>query len=153
MTIASTDAYPRLLPHLLKQHLTTSTALRLVDLLERLLFPLDGYPAPTPPDPTLLEQQVMRRELEERLSMAIPSESYLFVPIVRMVRMLLTRPDSIRSTLLPSHLELKALLDPISDVGCNSHMVGMVYTACIARLVPELAVTSATPVEGDTVAE
>jgi hypothetical protein len=124
-----------------------------VDLLERLLFPLDGYPAPTPPDPTLLEQQVMRRELEERLSMAIPSESTTSSSRVRMVRMLLTRPDAIRSTLLPSHLELKALLDPISDVGCNAHMVGMVYTACIARLVPELAVTSATPVEGDTVAE
>lgn len=50
------------------------TALRLVDLLERILVPLDGYPAPTPPDPSPEETIAMRREIEERLGALIPGE-------------------------------------------------------------------------------
>ena len=64
----------RILPHLIRIYLLTpSTALRLVDILEKILFPLDGYPAPAPPDPTVEEAMVMRRELEERLGILIPS--------------------------------------------------------------------------------
>ena len=51
------------------------TSIGLIDLLERILFPLDGYPAPTPPDPTPEEVVTMRQELDERLEGFIPRES------------------------------------------------------------------------------
>jgi len=66
-----------IIPYLITTHLLTPRlALRLVDLLEKILFPLDGYPAPSPPDPTAEEARVMRREIEERLSVILPSKSW-----------------------------------------------------------------------------
>ena len=54
--------------------LTSQTSLKVIDLIERILFPLDGYPAPTPPDPTPEEVVVMREKLEERLDEMIPGK-------------------------------------------------------------------------------
>lgn len=63
----------RILPHLIETRLRTPPImLKLVDLIERILFPLDGYPAPTPPDPTSEETESMRVQLEKRLSESIP---------------------------------------------------------------------------------
>lgn len=65
----------RLVPYLLEVHvLTPGTALRLVDILERILFPLDGFPAPTPPDPSPEEAATMRRLVEEQLGTIVPSK-------------------------------------------------------------------------------
>ena len=41
---------------------------------------------------------------------------------------------------LPTHKELKALLDPISDSGCNAHLVGMICAAVVGAVIPELVV-------------
>jgi hypothetical protein len=49
-----------------------------IDLIERILFPLDGYPAPTPPDPTQEEVIIMRKKLEERIDEMIPGKSLPF---------------------------------------------------------------------------
>lgn len=64
----------RILPHLIEtQLLTPSTSIKLIDLLERILFPLDGYPAPTPPDPSSEEVKDMRIRIEKRLGGMLPS--------------------------------------------------------------------------------
>lgn len=47
----------------------------MIDLVERILFPLDGYPAPTPPDPTPDETVIMRNKLEKRIDEMIPGKS------------------------------------------------------------------------------
>jgi len=63
------------LPHYIQSRILTSqTSLKVIDLIERILFPLDGYPAPTPPDPTPEEVVVMREKLEERLDEMIPGK-------------------------------------------------------------------------------
>lgn len=46
----------------------------MIDLLER-LFPLDGYPGVSLPDPTPEEARGMRRRLDGRLAEVIPRES------------------------------------------------------------------------------
>ncbi|KAK1923675.1 hypothetical protein DB88DRAFT_511214 [Papiliotrema laurentii] len=113
--------FDRLLPYLLRVHvLTPSTCLRLLDLLENILFPLDGWPAPTPPDPSPDEAAAMRRLVEERLSNLLSRRS--------------------RNIIAPSHTELQALLDPLSDPGCNAHLVGMLYTTLFAAALPDLVV-------------
>ena len=64
------------LPHYIQTRiLTPQTSLRVIDLIERILFPLDGYPAPTPPDPTPEEVIMMRRKLERRINGMIPGKS------------------------------------------------------------------------------
>lgn len=63
----------RILPYLIESRLLTpSTSLKVIELLERILFPLDGYPAPTPPDPTPEEAEEMRKELENRIDDLTP---------------------------------------------------------------------------------
>jgi hypothetical protein len=69
-----------------------------IDLIERILFPLDGYPAPTPPDPTPEEVVIMRKKLEERIDEMIPGK---FLP--RTVRVSLTNRDHSRD-LLPRRI-------------------------------------------------
>jgi hypothetical protein len=66
----------RTLPHYIQSRILTSqTSLKLIELIERILFPLDGYPAPTPPDPTPEEVIIMRKKLEERIDEMIPGRS------------------------------------------------------------------------------
>jgi len=54
--------------------LTSQTSLKVIDLIERILFPLDGYPAPTPPDPTPEEVVIMRKSLERRIDEMVPGK-------------------------------------------------------------------------------
>jgi hypothetical protein len=66
----------RTVPHYIRSRILTSqTSLKAIDLIECILFPLDGYPAPTPPDPTPEEVIIMRRDLEERIDEMIPGKS------------------------------------------------------------------------------
>lgn len=88
-----------IVPYLIRLYLLTpTTALRLVDLLEKTMYPLDGYPAPAPPDPTVEEAIAMRREIEERLSMLLPSTSRIPTVLISAEVMRLT------SRTCPSHL-------------------------------------------------
>ncbi|ORX37630.1 PXA domain-domain-containing protein [Kockovaella imperatae] len=109
----------RVIPHLIESRLmTVKSAIRLVDLLERILFPLNGYPAPTPEDPTPEEAASMRRYLEQRISEIVPSFAIKVLP-----------PPG-------------TFLEPLSDADCNVHLIAMVYSAAIGALVPELVVGS-----------
>lgn len=98
--------------------LTPTTAFRVIDLLERILFPLDGYPLPTPPDPTPTEAKRIRQDLEARLQEVVPI--------------------TVRETFMPEIVNLQMMLDPFDDAGCNAHLVGMLLNAVIAALEPAL---------------
>ena len=72
---ARADAAGRLLPHFVETRLLTPTnALRIIDLVEHILFPLEGYPGVSPPDPTPDEASEMRQLLETRLEEVIPGQ-------------------------------------------------------------------------------
>lgn len=112
--------FDSLLPHLLLTHvLTPKTAFRVCDVVERILFPLDGYPAPTPPDPLPAEAQAIRERFEARLADLVPSLA--------------------KNLFIPTQTELKQILDPIDDSGCNAHLVGLLLNAVVAALEPALA--------------
>ncbi|KAL1412545.1 hypothetical protein Q8F55_000291 [Vanrija albida] len=109
----ASPAIDRLLPHLcVTRVLTPFTALRVADLLERVLFP-DGYPGPSPPDPTPEEAAALDRRLRNAVS------------ATRVFR--------------HGHMDTDKLVDPLADAGCNAHLVGMLYDTVVATLVPELA--------------
>jgi hypothetical protein len=65
----------RLVPHLIRSTLTPTLSLRVAELVERILFPLDGYPSPSPPDLTPAEASAARTVFEARLEAALPGES------------------------------------------------------------------------------
>ncbi|KAI9638825.1 uncharacterized protein MKK02DRAFT_21848 [Dioszegia hungarica] len=108
----------RLLPHLLQSQLTPALSLRLIEVVEKVLFPLDGYPAPTPPDLTPEEAVMVRKQFEERLKGKIPRH--------------------IRAVLLPENQDIKLLLDPLDNPGCNAHLVGMLVDTIVGALEPGL---------------
>ncbi|WWD20386.1 hypothetical protein CI109_104862 [Kwoniella shandongensis] len=111
----------RLIPHLIHTHiLTPRTSLRLIDLLEKLLFPLDGYPGPSPIDPTPAEAADLKRRAERRLGEIIP------------------RP--IRIVFCPSQKDVVNVLGPLSNPSCNAHLIGMILDSVIVTLIPDLAI-------------
>ncbi|OCF34324.1 hypothetical protein I316_03838 [Kwoniella heveanensis BCC8398] len=63
-----------LLPHLIRTYLLTpQLALKSIDTIERLLFPLEGgWPGPSPVDPTPEEAVDLRRRAERRLQEIVP---------------------------------------------------------------------------------
>lgn len=66
---------PSLLPHLIMTHLLNpQTALRLTYLIERLMFPLDGYPAPSPIEPMPAEARDLRVRMDARVGEVLPGE-------------------------------------------------------------------------------
>jgi len=54
-----------------------------IELIERILFPLDGYPASTPPDPTPEEVIMMRGKLERRIDEMIPGNCFMSMHCIR----------------------------------------------------------------------
>jgi hypothetical protein len=67
---------PSLLPYLIMTHFfNPQTALRLTYLIERLMYPLDGYPAPSPQEPTPDEVRDLRLRMNSRVGEMLPSES------------------------------------------------------------------------------
>lgn len=84
----------RTLPHFIQTILTPQTSLKVIDLLERILFPLDGYPAPTPPDPTPEEVMVMREKLDKRMDEMVPGKSALRDGMKLIERYFYTSPAS-----------------------------------------------------------
>lgn len=125
----------RLLPHLLQSQLTPALSLRLIEVVEKILFPLDGYPAPTPPDLTPEEAVMVRKQFEERLKGKIPRQSTAPTSILS-VHADLT--GHIRAILLPENQDIKLLLDPLDNPGCNAHLVGMLVDTIVGALEPGL---------------
>jgi hypothetical protein len=126
-----------LIPHLIETHLLTPrTSISLIDLLERILFPLDGYPAPTPPDPTPEEVVKMRQDLDKRLERLVPGKSaYSGRYSIAMADILSVR---LKAITFPDGL--RGVIDPISSRECNAHLIGMLLDSVIAAILPELLV-------------
>ncbi|KAH9964432.1 PXA domain-containing protein [Russula dissimulans] len=80
------------------------------------LFP-SGYPAQSPPDPTLEERVVLRSELLQRLAQVIPGAT----PAAR-------------------ERTLSALLDPFDEQACNAHLFMLIFDLALLALFPEMAV-------------
>ncbi|KAK8849754.1 hypothetical protein IAR55_005089 [Kwoniella newhampshirensis] len=111
----------RLIPHLFHVHvLTPRTSLRLIDTVEKLLFPLDGYPGPSPIDPTPDEAADLKAKAEKRLGEIIPGP--------------------VRIIFCPTPTDVVRILEPISDPSCNAHLIGMVLDCLIATMIPDLAI-------------
>ncbi|ORY34615.1 PXA domain-domain-containing protein [Naematelia encephala] len=111
--------FDRLLPHMVQSRLlTTETALKITRLLEDILFPVDGYPGPTPPDPTPEEIKETRGQLEQRIKDRLP--------------------HSLQAVFFPIPSDLSAVVDPLANTGCNAHLVGMMLEAAVGAVVPDL---------------
>lgn len=84
-------SYPnpvRLVPYLVSSALNHRTATLLVVRLQLILFP-NGYPGPSPPDPTTDEQMEMRDRLERLLEAKIP-RAFLSLPLVNLYPVLVS---------------------------------------------------------------
>ncbi|TFY58638.1 hypothetical protein EVG20_g8074, partial [Dentipellis fragilis] len=113
----------RLLPHYLYSNVFTPTRIvYMVQSGKRALFP-NGYPAPSPPDPTPEEQMLMRAALAETISRKVPG---ILAPIL-----LGPTPEDIATT-------LGAVLDPFGSKECNTHLFILVLDLLLGTLFPEL---------------
>lgn len=107
-----------IISHLLSSQLTSKLSFRLIDLAERILFPFDGYPGPTPIDPTPDEAADMRDKAEKRIGEIIPKP--------------------LRVIFCPEDKDVSRLMEWMSDAGCNAHLVGMMLVSLVATLLPDL---------------
>lgn len=109
----------KFLRHTLTQTLSGDFVLTVVRMGKRLLFP-NGYPQPTPPDPTP-EEQLRTRE-----------------------RIMGWQPGGAASRAMPYLMGLDAsatiggALDAFSDGACNMHLVVLILERVLGELFPEL---------------
>ncbi|KZT06373.1 uncharacterized protein LAESUDRAFT_812950 [Laetiporus sulphureus 93-53] len=112
----------RLLPYLLYTHVLS--ALRLTEIVRaarRALFP-EGWPGPTPPEPTPEEQVAIRTELRRRLLAAVPVPLAVFLG---------PTPEARAYT-------IDAMLDPLSSQACNAHLTLFILDLVLLTVFPEL---------------
>jgi hypothetical protein len=109
----------RLVPFLIADAITAKNGLRLIDHVERLLFP-DGWPGPPPIEPTPEEARDLDVDFRQRVHEVLPKYAQAAV------------------TALPGERPADTLIDVISDPGCTAHLVGILLTAIVGALIPEL---------------
>ncbi|WVF68405.1 hypothetical protein IAT40_003170 [Kwoniella sp. CBS 6097] len=152
----------RLLPHLIRRYLLTpQISLKLIDVVERLLFPLEGgWPGPSPVDPTPEEALELRLRAEKRLEEVVPSFiQTIFFPSHNNSRKRFQTQSASSTTLRNSTsssnsnstststsisvsvegMGVSTILDPLEDRSCNAHLVGMVLDNLVASIIPDLA--------------
>ena len=128
----------KLLPHLLSDFLSPALILTTIKTAKRTLFP-NGYPGPSPVDPSPEEQAELRaRLLSWRGKGGIGMLSCLFHKLTGhscshsgLLLPILLGPD-------PSST-MKAALDPLSNAQCNHHLVVFLLDRILIGLFPELA--------------
>ncbi|EKC98830.1 hypothetical protein A1Q2_06877 [Trichosporon asahii var. asahii CBS 8904] len=109
----------RILPILVTQTLTPALGMRILALLERIIFPCDGYPSPDefrepgPPEQALLWEQLREDVRRKAPWMGVFGEGW----------------D-------------ERLLDVVGHRGPNAHLAAMLYDAVVGTLAPELLVES-----------
>ncbi|WWC65939.1 uncharacterized protein I303_108561 [Kwoniella dejecticola CBS 10117] len=139
----------RLLPHLIFRYiLTPQTSLKVIDILEKVLFP-DGYPVPSPPDPTEVEVVDLKERTMRRLDEVIPTPMKR-VPFAEDGNVN-GKEDGVqtRRAGVGSEVELERLLDPIENTSCNAHLVAMLLNCLGATLIPDLVVPSQNDLGGE----
>ncbi|KAK4685031.1 hypothetical protein P7C73_g5129, partial [Tremellales sp. Uapishka_1] len=108
----------RIVPHLIETHfLTPETSLKLIDTVETILFP-DGYPGPSPSDPSAEETAELGVRVDRRLAESLP--------------------PFIKKSFFPRPTDVAALVDPLDDTACTAHLVAMVLDATVAAILPAM---------------
>lgn len=143
-----------ILPRLIHAHLTPRLCISLIDELETILLPLDGYPGPAVPDPLPAEVRDMKDRLERRLCELLPGWTVAVplspssglahdesVPPARPSKKRSYRPvpaaPQVQSRPIPSTSPLH-ITEPLMSPSCNAHLVGMMLEAIVGALIPEL---------------
>ncbi|KAL4068356.1 PXA domain-containing protein [Scleroderma yunnanense] len=106
---------------LYNQVLSTASVLSIVRLSKGTLFP-NGYPGPSPVDPTPEEQDRIRGQLIRRVTEMIPGP----------VSAILLGPSPVAS--------LETAIDPLSDGACNAHLAVLLFDAILLTVFPELGI-------------
>ncbi|KAF9243784.1 PXA domain-containing protein [Melanogaster broomeanus] len=115
----------KLLSHFLYTRvLSASSMLSIVRLSKRTLFP-NGYPGPPPIDPTPEEQIIIREQLIKRIAERFPT----------LASLALLGPSPITS--------LDAIVDPLSNSVCNTHLAVFLFDALLLTIFPEMGVGGA----------
>ncbi|KIM54229.1 hypothetical protein SCLCIDRAFT_99106, partial [Scleroderma citrinum Foug A] len=104
---------------LYNQILSATSVVSIVRLSKATLFP-NGYPGPSPVDPTPEEQLVIRQQLIRRVTEMIPGP----------VSAIFLGPSPIAS--------LEAVIDPLSDSACNAHLAILLFDVILLTVFPEL---------------
>ncbi|KAH9950508.1 PXA domain-containing protein [Amylocystis lapponica] len=115
----------RLLPYLLYMHVLS--AARLADIVRtsrRTLFP-DGWPGPSPVDPTPEEQAALREELGRRL---LDRVSAPLAPLLG-------------PTPAARAYTLDGVLAPLSSQACNAHLALFILDLVLLTVFPEMGVS------------
>lgn len=157
-------------PRLLAAYLTPQLSIILIDKVEAILLPANGYPGPAEPDPTPDEVADMRQRLERRLCAVVPSWVYTVpsrptgadIDIDPVTATTASAPaarkgsDSQQQSLPARHCQSAStpmtstgiavaspiqMIQPFLSPGCNAHLIGMGLEAIVGALVPELVVT------------
>ncbi|KAF8338307.1 uncharacterized protein EI90DRAFT_3118704 [Cantharellus anzutake] len=135
ITIYFKSFFNKLLLYTLKTNLLTPPRIvQLVQLSKKTLFPLEGgWPGPSPEDPSLEQQLLMKDALEDKILEMIPSSlrPYLLGP-----------PSPATRTTQRKHKEaIRDMLEPLSgSKECNAHLVMLVFEAVVLALFPEMGV-------------
>ena len=116
-----TPLLDRLLPAALAAFLSPARVLSTVRAAKRTFFP-NGYPAPSPPDPTPDEQAALRARV---VALRPPPG------VIALLAPLLLGPDPAAT--------LGAALDPLSDAQCNLRLAVFLLDRILLGLFPELA--------------
>lgn len=101
--------------------LSASSILFILRLSKHTLFP-NGYPGPSPIDPTPEEQTIIRQRLLRRLREQVPT---LVAPV-------LLGPSPERT--------LEEIINPLDDPACNMHLVVFIMDALLLSIFPEMGV-------------
>ncbi|KAF9229677.1 hypothetical protein BS17DRAFT_771779 [Gyrodon lividus] len=117
----------KLLSHFLYTRvLSASSILSIVRLSKRALFP-NGYPGPPPVDPTPEEQFIIRQQLIKRIAERLPA----------LASSALLGPSPITS--------VDAVVDPLSDRACNTHLAVFLFDALLLTIFPEMGMEGPDP--------
>ncbi|KAF8604991.1 hypothetical protein BDV93DRAFT_521881 [Ceratobasidium sp. AG-I] len=119
----------RLVPFVLSRAISPSSLTHVIQTLKRTLFPNDGWPGPTPADPTVEEQLLIREQLEERLrELCWPWAANVLLGNSRKIQA----------------WTIKQALDPFSESAeVNSHLLVVLLDLLVSDLWPELNASKA----------
>lgn len=119
----------RLVPFVLSRVISPSSLTHIIKTSKRTLFPNDGWPGPTPVDPTVEEQLLIREQLEERLrELCRPWAANVLLGNSRKIQA----------------LTIKQALDPFSESAeVNCHLLVVLLDLLVSDLWPELNASKA----------
>ncbi|CAE6518191.1 unnamed protein product [Rhizoctonia solani] len=117
--------FEKLIPFTLSRTISPAFLTNAIQAGKRALFPNDGWPGPTPVEPTIEEQLLLREQLEGRLSeLCQPWLGSIILGSSRKIQA----------------LTIKQALDPFSESAeINSHLLVLLLDLVVSELWPELS--------------